>query len=89
MQKEAIHCHFKCDHKHCTAEGIATKYQILIKLKDSDIRQEDLKKSWDLKQLQHEGMQMESAARSSLEIAGENEILITKTCQRKISSKVY
>ena len=38
-QEEAIYCHFKCDHKDCTAEDIAVTDQILIKLRNADIRQ--------------------------------------------------
>ena len=37
-------------------------------------RQETPKKSWDLKQLRHEGMKMESAATGSSDIAEENNV---------------
>ena len=53
VQKEAIYCKFKCDHNHCTADDIAIRNQILTKFRDNNIRQEALKKSWDLKQLRH------------------------------------
>ena len=37
VQKEAIYCHFKCDHKDCTAEDIAVRDQMLIELRYKDI----------------------------------------------------
>lgn len=74
VQKEEIYCKFKCDHNHCTAEYIAIRNQILTELRDNDIRQEAVKKSWDLKQLRQKGMKMESAARGSSETAGENNV---------------
>ena len=39
----AKHCNFTC-----TAEDTAVRDQIIIGLKRNDIRQEALKKSWDL-----------------------------------------
>ena len=64
----------KCDHKHCSAEDIAIRDQLLIGLRNNIIRKEALKTSWDLKQLWHEGMKMERAARDSSEIAGDNNL---------------
>ena len=64
---EAKHCNFKC-----TAEDNAVRDQIIIGLKSNDIRQEALKKSWDLDTLQREGIKMESAARGGAEINGED-----------------
>ena len=71
VQKEANHCTFKCTHPDCTAEEIAVRDQIIIGTKESSIREEALKKSWDLNTLRNEGMKMESAARSGAEISGE------------------
>ena len=69
--KEAKHCHFKCQHENCTAEEIVIRDQIVIGMGDNSIRDEVLKKSWDLQTLRKEGMKMESAARSGAEISGE------------------
>ena len=41
-------------------------------LKDNDIRQEALKRSWDLETLRREGMKMESTGREGQEINGED-----------------
>lgn len=71
VMKEAKHCHFKCRNEDCTAEDIAIRDQIVIGLKDSAIREDALKKSWDLVTLRMEGMKMESAARSGAEISGD------------------
>ena len=46
--------------------------QIIIGLKDNDIRHEALKKSWNLGSLRKEGMNIESASRGGAEISGEN-----------------
>ena len=63
VMKEAKHCNFNCDTRSCTAEETAIRDQIIIGTREQSIRQEALKKSWDLKNLRKEGMQMESAAR--------------------------
>ena len=40
VQKEAIYRHFKCYRKHCTAEDIPIRDQILIELRNNDVRQD-------------------------------------------------
>ena len=67
--KEAKHCVFKCSGAECTAEDIAIRYQIIIGTRENAIREEALKKSWDLNTVRREGMKMESAASSDAEIA--------------------
>ena len=74
VQKESKHCNFKCSSEECTAEETAIRDQIIIGTRDNSIREESLKKSWDLKTLRIEGMRMESAARSGAEIAGESSV---------------
>ena len=69
---EARHCNFNCESPQCTSEETAIRDQIIIGLRDNDIRQEALKKSWDLETLRKEGMKIESATRSGAEISGEN-----------------
>ena len=85
--KEAKHCEFKCSHEDCTAENIAVRDQIIIGLKDNEIREEALKKSWNLQTLRTEGMKIESAARSGAEINGENTVnKMGKYSSRNINS---
>ena len=71
VEAEAKHCSFKCTSDTCTSENVAVRDQIIIGTSDTDIRDEALKQSWDLKQLRHEGMKMESAARSGAQISGD------------------
>lgn len=71
VTKEAKHCNFNCENRTCTAEETAIRDQISIGTREQSIRQEALKKSWDLKNLRKEGMQMESAARGGAEMSGE------------------
>ena len=61
-------CNFKCTSVDCTAEDTAVRDQIIISLKDDDIHQEALKRSWDLETIRWEGMEMESRARGGAEI---------------------
>ena len=69
--KEAKHCHLKCHHEDCSAEDTAIRDQIVIGTINNGIREEALKKSWDLPSLRRGGMQIESAERGGAEIAGE------------------
>lgn len=69
---EAKHCSFKCDSAECSAEDTAIRDQIIIGMKNNNIRQESLKRSWDLKTLRQEGMKIESAERGGAEIHGED-----------------
>ena len=78
VEAEAKHCHFKCTSDECTAESTAVRDQIIIGTTDNNIRDEALKKSWDLKLLRQEGMKMESAARSGAQIACENQNNVNK-----------
>ena len=71
VTKKAKHCNFNCESRTCTAEETAIRDQIIIGTREQSIRQEALKKSWDLKNLRKEGMQMESAARGGAEMSGE------------------
>ena len=71
VNKEALHCQLKCNNEDCTAEEIAIRDQIVIGTHSNEIRDEALRKSWDLATLRKEGMQIESASRGGLEIAGE------------------
>lgn len=71
VMKEAKHCNFNCESLTCTAEEIAIRDQIIIGTREQSIREEALKKSWDLKTLRKEGMQMESAARGGAEMSCE------------------
>ena len=66
------HYNFKCSAERCTAEDTAIRDQIIIGLNSNDMRQEALKKLWDLDTLRREGMKMESAARGGAEINGED-----------------
>ena len=65
VEKEAVHCYFKCANDNCTADTIA------IRTNCHNIREESLLKSWDLQQLCTEGMRMESALRGGTEIRGD------------------
>ena len=71
VEKEAKHCQFKCEHEDCSAEMIAVRDQVVIGITSDEIREEALKKSWDLDTLRREGMHMESAAKGAAEISGE------------------
>ena len=46
--------------------------KIITGLKDNKIRQEALKRSWDLESLRKEGIKIESASHGGAEISGEN-----------------
>ena len=63
---------FKFTSVDCTAEDTVVRDQIIISLKDNNIRQEALKRSWELETLRQEGMKMESTARGGAEINGED-----------------
>lgn len=69
IQKEARHCQFKCKHDDCTAAETSVRDQIVIGTHEDSIREEALKKSWDLQTLRQEGMKMESAAKGGAEIS--------------------
>ena len=74
VEKEAQDCEFKCISADCNAEKIAVRDQIVIGLRQDDIRQDALKHSWDLSNLRSNGRRMESAAKGSAEISGELEV---------------
>ena len=61
----------KCEHAECSAETTAIRDQIIIGTHNSTIREEALKKSWDLETLCCEGMKIESAVRGGAEISGD------------------
>ena len=69
---EAKHCSFKCESADCCAEDTAIRDQIIIGMKNNNIRQGALKRSWDLQTLRQEGMKIESAERGGAEIHGED-----------------
>ena len=71
VEREAKQCQFKCKHKDCTSEKIATRDQIIIGTTNEKIREEALKKSLDLSNLRKEGMHIESSARGIAELSGE------------------
>ena len=70
IEAEAKHCDFKCS-PHCTVDKKIIRNQILYGTSNDKIREEAIKRSWDLENLRKEGMQMESAARGSAMISGE------------------
>ena len=72
VQAEAKHCQLKCIHADCTAEEMAVRDQIIIGTTNDAIRDDALKKSWDLLTLRSEGMKMESAARGGVQISGQS-----------------
>ena len=49
VHKEAKHCQFKCKRTDCFAEETAVRDQIVIGTHENNIREEALKKPWDLK----------------------------------------
>ena len=69
---QAKHCNFNCESRQCTTEETAVRDQIIIGLKDNEIRQDALKRSWNLESLRKEGMKIESASHGGAEISGEN-----------------
>ena len=71
VEAEAKHCQFNCESDDCTAEMTAVRDQVLIGTVNNTVREEALLKSWDLKTLRREGVQIESAQKSGAEIAGE------------------
>ena len=72
VDRESRHCYFKCTSKKCTAEETAVRDQIMIGTNNDIIHEEALLKAWDLKSLRVEGVKMESATKSGLEISGDN-----------------
>ena len=73
VEREAAHCEFSCSSETCQAGKIAVRDQIIIGLLSEHIREEALMKSWDLPILRVEGMKIESASKSAMEIAGDTE----------------
>lgn len=71
VEKEAKHCQFKCSSEACTAEMTSIRDQIVIGCCSDEIREEALKKSWELAKLRKEGMRIESAAKGASEITGD------------------
>ena len=78
VEAEARHCSFKCDSPTCTAEHTAIRDQIIIGSSNNDIREEALKKAWNLKLLRFEGTKMESAAIGGVQITGDISTAINK-----------
>ena len=72
--QEVRHCSFNCESPTCSAEETATHDQIIIGLEDDFIREEALKHSWSLRDLQANGMRLESASRGAAEIAGDSTV---------------
>ena len=72
VDREARHCNLKCDSDTCTAQDTAIRDQILIGTTNEKIREEALKRSWDLATLRKDGMQLESALRGASELSNEN-----------------
>ena len=71
VKKEAKHCNLKCELAECSAETTAIRDQIIIGTDNNTIREEALKKSWDLEILCRDGMKMESVVRGGTEISRE------------------
>ena len=86
--KEAKHCHFKCKHDDCSAESTAIRDQIVIGTINNTIREEALRKSFDLDTLRRVGMQIESAERGGAEISGEGLNRLGKYSYSNIKSEV-
>ena len=78
VENEAKHCQFNCDSEVCTAESTAIRDQVVIGTVNNTVREEALLKSWDLKTLRKEGMQVESAQKSGAELAGDHVRLVGK-----------
>ena len=74
LDHEIKHCQFKCENGNCTAEDTALRDQVIIGTSKDSIREEALKKAWDLQTLRTEGMRVESAYKGAAEIAGKEAI---------------
>ena len=74
VERDAKHCHFKCDSHNCSAEATAIRDQIVIGILSDGIREEALKNSWNLSDLRKEGMRLESASKGALEITGDHRV---------------
>ena len=69
---EVKHCNFSCESPKCTAKETAVRDKIIIVLKDNEICQEALKRSWDLELLRKKDMKIENVSRGGAEISREN-----------------
>ena len=69
---EAKQCNFNCESSQRTAQETAVRKQMIIGLKDNEIRQKALKRSWNIEPLRKEGMKIESTYLGGAEISGEN-----------------
>ena len=74
VQREAKQCQLKCKQTDCSAEETAVRDQIVIGTHENNIREEAMKKLWDLKTLREEGMKMDSAVRGEAEIPSESSL---------------
>ena len=74
VQREAKQCQLKCKQTDCSAEETAVRDQIVIGTHENNIREEAMKKLWDLKTLREEGMKMDSAVRGGAEISSESSL---------------
>ena len=84
VEAEARHYSFKCDSPTCTAGHTAIRDQIIIGSSNNDIREEALKKAWNLKLLRFEGTKMESAAIDGAQITGDLSITSCNKQTREI-----
>lgn len=82
VEKEAKNCNYKCTHDDCTAENVAIRDQIIIGTSNDKIREEALKKSWDLATLRKEGMHMESAYKGAEALSADTINKIGKYSQK-------
>ena len=71
VEREAKHCQFKCSHEDCTAESIPVRDQIIFGITSHEIREEALRKSWELTELRKEGMRLENAVKGASQISSE------------------
>ena len=69
VEKQSKTCYFQCESPTCNADKIAVRDQVVIGTTSAKIREEALLHSWELSDLRHEGMKIESAMRGESEIA--------------------
>ena len=74
VEKEPKHCSFKCKYDDCSVEQTVIRDQIIIGTHNDKIKQDALKKSWDLKTFKANGMQIESAQRGAQELSKDNDL---------------
>ena len=73
-EKEAKYCNFKSQDQNCKSEKIAARDQLILGISNNKIREEALKQSRNLDQIQREGMQIKNVLHGVAQPSGEAQL---------------